>query len=262
MSLAQFSYSYILLITQNGSTAGETSMFNGAWQQSSVTGSDRRMVPLPLVKLVGLAVKQFVSKPVASLLKSQVKTRPFLKNRICIPLGRFYHNFKERFSPTVKGSLKSRRRRAIPRIEDEAAMELGAELIGEVSIYVIAVLVLISEGIKWSNKASEKSIAGIAAAERAAQLQSEHDQLLVDVGRLKEDLDRLKEELKDDLDRFRGDQPEGEGDRLKGDQREGEGDHLKGDVDQLKGEVVRLKGEVARLKDQLRETGNRPKCKF
>jgi len=209
------------------------------------------MVPLPLVKLVGLAVKQFVSKPVASLLKSQVKTRPFLKNRICIPLGRFYHNFKERFSPTVKGSLKSRRRRAIPRIEDEAAMELGAELIGEASIYVIAVLVLISEGIKWSNKASEKSIAGIAAAERAAQLQSEHDQLLVDMGRLKEDLDRLKgDQLKDDLE------------RLSGDQRDGEGDRLKGDVDQLKGEVARLKGEVARLKDQLNETRNRPKCKF
>ena len=33
-------------------------------------------------------------------------------------------------------------------IDDEAAMEVGAELIGEASIYFIAVLVLISEGIK------------------------------------------------------------------------------------------------------------------
>ena len=54
------------------------------------------MVPLPLVKLVGLAVKQFISKPVASLCKSQVKTRPFLRNRICIPIGRGYHHFQVR----------------------------------------------------------------------------------------------------------------------------------------------------------------------
>ena len=36
----------------------------------------------------------------------------------------------------------------IRKIDDDAAMEIGAELIGEASIYIIAVLVLISEGIK------------------------------------------------------------------------------------------------------------------
>ena len=50
------------------------------------------MVPLPLVKLIGLAVKQFISKPLATFLKSQVKTKPFLRNRVCIPIGRFHHN--------------------------------------------------------------------------------------------------------------------------------------------------------------------------
>ena len=60
------------------------------------------MVPLPLVKLVGLAVKQFISKPVASFMKTQMKTKPFLRNRICIPMGRSYHNFQVSMTQSKK----------------------------------------------------------------------------------------------------------------------------------------------------------------
>jgi len=154
------------------------------------------MVPLPLVKLIGLAVKQFISKPVASLCKSQVKTRPFLRNRVCIPIGRGYHNFRERFTrvSSVKGVSAK-----IPfrKIDDEAAMEIGAELIGEASIYFIAVLVLISEGIKWSNKASEKEAKDALASEQAALVRQQHEQLLRDMDTLKSQIAAFQVQMKE-----------------------------------------------------------------
>jgi len=160
------------------------------------------MVPLPLIKLIGLAVKQFISKPVASFLKSQMKTKPFLRDRVCIPLGRGYHNFNERCSRLSSLKLRSSSKARIPirPIDDDKAMEQGAELIGELSIYAIAVLVLISETIKWSNKASAEKAAESLASERAAQFQEEHDQLLRDVARLKEELEGVKK-LKSDVEK-------------------------------------------------------------
>lgn len=156
------------------------------------------MVPLPLVKLVGLAVKQFISKPVAQLCKSQVKTKPFLRDKICIPIGRGYHNFKERFTRVTSVHGLSSAKIPLRKIDDETAMDIGAELIGETAIYVIAVLVLISEGIKWSNKVSEREAAETLASEQAALLQQQHDQLMRDVDSLKAqvvDVDSLKAQV-------------------------------------------------------------------
>ena len=56
---------------------------------------------------------------------------------------------QERFTRVTSVHGLSSAKIPLRKIDDETAMEIGAELIGESAIYAIAVLVLISEGIKW-----------------------------------------------------------------------------------------------------------------
>merc|ERR1712105_219208 len=95
-------------------------------------------------------------------------------------------------------SVRSRKAKIpIRQIDDETAMETGAELIGEASIYFIAVLVLISETIKWTTKASEKEAAEALASEQAAERRQQHEKLIVDVEYLKNEVSLLRAQLDD-----------------------------------------------------------------
>jgi len=156
------------------------------------------MAPLPLIKLVGLFLKQ-ASKPVANALKARVKTHPFIRDRVCVPIGRGVHSATERMS---RLTVRPSQRVPIRPISDEKAMSAGAEFIGEATIYFIAVLVLLGENRKSKQQKADQKANEEASTASWNKLQSEHDELLKDFQTLKADLVELREkiELREKMD--------------------------------------------------------------
>jgi hypothetical protein len=139
------------------------------------------MVALPLIKLVGLAVKQ-ISKPVANALKNSLKNNIFCRNRIFIPVGRAHHRMQETIA---RSSISSKVRLPIRDIDEDKAMLIGAEFIGEAIIYAVAVAVLVMETVKSSKRASEKETDERMEALKEQKMIDEHERMMEELRELK-----------------------------------------------------------------------------
>uniref|UniRef100_A0A2R5LHP4 OPA3-like protein n=1 Tax=Ornithodoros turicata TaxID=34597 RepID=A0A2R5LHP4_9ACAR len=106
----------------------------------------------PIAKLATLAFRQ-LSKPLANRLKSRAKTSPFFRNYICMPPAQLYHwvevNVKMRLLNLGKPS-------DVPRLNEAMAIELGAELLGEMIIFTSAALTLVAEYVRQSRNERSK----------------------------------------------------------------------------------------------------------
>ena len=88
----------------------------------------------PIVKLGALAARQ-ISKPLAKKIQIKAKTSPFLRSYLCLPLANFYHRAEVTFKMR---SLNLKKPTKISNLSETAAIELGAELLGELVIFTIA----------------------------------------------------------------------------------------------------------------------------
>ncbi|KAF6718202.1 Heterogeneous nuclear ribonucleoprotein U-like protein 1 [Oryzias melastigma] len=86
----------------------------------------------PIAKLLYLGVRQ-MSKPVANRIKAGARRSEFFKNYICLPPAQLYHWIEMRTKMRIMGFRGS----TIKRLNEEAAAELGAELLGEAIIFLI-----------------------------------------------------------------------------------------------------------------------------
>ncbi|KAM6973765.1 optic atrophy 3 protein homolog [Aplochiton taeniatus] len=86
----------------------------------------------PIAKLLYLGVRQ-MSKPVANRIKAGARRSEFFKNYICHPPAQMYHWIEMRTKMRIMGFRGS----TIKPLNEEAAAELGAELLGEAIIFVI-----------------------------------------------------------------------------------------------------------------------------
>jgi len=107
----------------------------------------------PLAKLGYMALKQ-AGKPLANYMKRRARDSTFFRNRFCIPVAQLYHRWETNvrmtslgFSKPVKGSIKP--------LNEALAVDLGAEMIGEVSVFIIGAAVLYLEYWRQSKKAEE-----------------------------------------------------------------------------------------------------------
>lgn len=88
----------------------------------------------PIVKLGALAARQ-LSKRLAKRIQNQAKTSPALRTYLCLPIANFYHRLEVTFNMRA---LNLKKPQKIPKMSETAAIELGAELLGEFIIFGVA----------------------------------------------------------------------------------------------------------------------------
>lgn len=86
----------------------------------------------PIAKLLYLGIRQ-VSKPLANRIKEAARRSEFFKTYICLPPAQLYHWVEMRTKMRIMGF----RGTVIKPLNEEAAAELGAELLGEATIFIV-----------------------------------------------------------------------------------------------------------------------------
>ncbi|XP_048836042.1 optic atrophy 3 protein homolog [Brienomyrus brachyistius] len=94
----------------------------------------------PIAKLLYLGVRQ-MSKPVANRIKAGARRSEFFKNYVCLPPAQLYHWIEMRTKMRIMGF----RGAAIKPLNEEAAADLGAELVGEAIIFLVGGACLVLE---------------------------------------------------------------------------------------------------------------------
>ncbi|KAK8743770.1 hypothetical protein OTU49_001259 [Cherax quadricarinatus] len=113
------------------------------------------MAVFPLAKLGTLVIKQ-VSKPLASIAKNRAKNSHFFRTYVLMPPAQFYHWCEVRMKMYVMNLGRTGQSSTIPRLSEEAAIELGANLLGEGVIFGIAVAILAYEVSRQKEKEKKK----------------------------------------------------------------------------------------------------------
>nr|XP_045602049.1 optic atrophy 3 protein homolog isoform X1 [Procambarus clarkii] len=114
------------------------------------------MAPVyPLAKLAFLFVKQ-VARPLSSSIRRKAVRSHFFKEKFCLPPARLYHWCEVRMKMYVMNLGRTGQNSTIPKLNEEAAIELGANLLGEGVIFVIAVGILAFEVTRQKEKEKKK----------------------------------------------------------------------------------------------------------
>ncbi|KAL1460714.1 hypothetical protein WDU94_012667 [Cyamophila willieti] len=109
----------------------------------------------PLAKLGALLLKQ-VSKPLANAVKNRAKTHPTFRAYVCMPPAQFYNWCEVQFKMYL---LNLGKPIEVPKLNENQAIELGANILGEGIIFVIAAVIVIAEYRRQVNKETAKETA-------------------------------------------------------------------------------------------------------
>ncbi|CAM9109911.1 unnamed protein product, partial [Bubo scandiacus] len=105
----------------------------------------------PLAKLLTLGARQ-LSRPLAARIKAGARASPFFRAYICLPPAQLYHWVEMR----AKMRLMGFRGAAIKPLNEEAAAELGAELLGEAIVFGVGGLCLYLEYARQAGQARRR----------------------------------------------------------------------------------------------------------
>ncbi|CAN0316220.1 unnamed protein product [Lampetra planeri] len=119
----------------------------------------------PIAKLAYLGVRQ-LSKPVANRIKAAARRSVFFKTYVCQPPANLYHWIEMK----TKMRLMGFRGAQVKPLDQEAAAELGAELLGEAVIFVIGGVCMVAEYAR-QNANSRRKEAELTAQLDALQFQ-------------------------------------------------------------------------------------------
>ncbi|XP_036914650.1 optic atrophy 3 protein isoform X2 [Sturnira hondurensis] len=103
----------------------------------------------PMAKLLYLGIRQ-VSKPLANRIKEAARRSEFFKTYICLPPAQLYHWVEMRTKMRIMGF----RGTAIKPLNEEAAADLGAELLGEATIFIVGGGCLVME--YWRHQTQQR----------------------------------------------------------------------------------------------------------
>ncbi|XP_074990636.1 optic atrophy 3 protein [Calonectris borealis] len=128
----------------------------------------------PLAKLLTLGARQ-LSRPLAARIKAGARASPFFRAYVCLPPAQLYHWVEMR----AKMRLMGFRGAAIKPLNEEAAAELGAELLGEAIVFGVGGLCLYLEYARQAGQARRREDEQAAAlrevGEQLEQLRAELD---------------------------------------------------------------------------------------
>ncbi|XP_014716422.1 optic atrophy 3 protein isoform X1 [Equus asinus] len=123
----------------------------------------------PMAKLLYLGIRQ-VSKPLANRIKEAARRSEFFKTYICLPPAQLYHWVEMRTKMRIMGF----RGTVIKPLNEEAAAELGAELLGEATIFIVGGGCLVLE--YWRHQMQQRN--------KEEQQQAAWDAMRAEVGHL------------------------------------------------------------------------------
>ncbi|CAF0726567.1 unnamed protein product [Adineta steineri] len=103
------------------------------------------MAPFPLIKLAIVFFKQ-VSKPLAAQIKARAKNSEFFKKYVCMPPAQFYHWYDVNLRMRMLG-IETKK---VAKMNEEAAVALGADILGEGVILGVAIAGLALEYARQS----------------------------------------------------------------------------------------------------------------
>jgi len=144
------------------------------------------VAPFPVVKLGVLVVKQ-ISKPLANFVKSRAVKNKFFRDYICMPPAQIYHFIDDRVTYYVRNVARTEDT-PHKRLNEKAAIELGANLLGEFVIISVASVILIWEYNRQKEKESARE------AQEQAVLQNMENRI-TDLAFANEELDTKVREL-------------------------------------------------------------------
>ncbi|XP_061875628.1 optic atrophy 3 protein [Colius striatus] len=128
----------------------------------------------PLAKLLTLGARQ-LSRPLAARIKAGARASPFFRTYVCLPPAQLYHWVEMR----AKMRLMGFRGAAVKPLNEDAAAELGAELLGEAIVFGVGGLCLYLEYARQAGQARRREEEQAAAlrevGERLQRLQDELD---------------------------------------------------------------------------------------
>ncbi|XP_045296833.1 optic atrophy 3 protein isoform X1 [Leopardus geoffroyi] len=131
----------------------------------------------PMAKLLYLGIRQ-VSKPLANRIKEAARRSEFFKTYICLPPAQLYHWVEMRTKMRIMGF----RGTVIKPLNEDAAAELGAELLGEATIFIVGGGCLVLE--YWRHQAHQRH--------KEEEQQAAWDAMRDEVGRLALALETLQ----------------------------------------------------------------------
>ncbi|XP_015444815.1 optic atrophy 3 protein isoform X2 [Pteropus alecto] len=103
----------------------------------------------PMAKLLYLGIRQ-ISKPLANRMKEAARRSEFFKTYICLPPAQLYHWAEMRAKLRIMGLNTE----AVKPLNEAAAVELGAELLGETTVFLVAGGCLVLE--YWRQKMQQR----------------------------------------------------------------------------------------------------------
>lgn len=115
------------------------------------------MGAFPAAKLAALLIRQ-LSKPIANYAKEKAKKNFVMRNYICMPPAQFYHwcEIKLKTWSGTKGQPIQ-----INKVSEQEAIELGANMLGEAIIFIVASIILVAEYSRQKEKEAAKEKAAV-----------------------------------------------------------------------------------------------------
>ncbi|XP_052027750.1 optic atrophy 3 protein isoform X1 [Apodemus sylvaticus] len=154
----------------------------------------------PMAKLFYLGIRQ-VSKPLANRIKDAARRSEFFKTYICLPPAQLYHWLEMRTKMRIMGFHAE----AIKPLNEDAAAELGANMLGEAIIFAIAGSCLLLEFWRQKSSTHRREVARVATVlslrDDVDHLEDVLDELQVQVQAAlpRDTLDELRAELRAEL---------------------------------------------------------------
>uniref|UniRef100_A0A1B6K9T9 OPA3-like protein CG13603 n=1 Tax=Graphocephala atropunctata TaxID=36148 RepID=A0A1B6K9T9_9HEMI len=109
----------------------------------------------PVAKLGALLIRQ-ISKPLANAIAKNAKQHPWFSRVVCMPPAQLYNWCEVRMKMWVMNLGKPVN---IPKLNEAMAIELGASLLGEAIIFLIAAGLLLAEYTRQVRKETAKEAA-------------------------------------------------------------------------------------------------------
>lgn len=158
-----------------GAVAAVLGPYSGIGVRTMVAGA------FPIAKLLTLGARQ-LSRPLAARIKAGARASPFFRTYICLPPAQLYHWVEMRAKMRIMGF----RGAAVKPLNEEAAAELGAELLGEAIVFGVGGLCLYLEYSRQAGQARRREEEQAAALRDMAaaleRMRGELDALLAERG--------------------------------------------------------------------------------
>uniref|UniRef100_H2ZKZ1 Optic atrophy 3 protein homolog n=1 Tax=Ciona savignyi TaxID=51511 RepID=H2ZKZ1_CIOSA len=105
----------------------------------------KMVLGIPLSKLIPEIFKA-VTKPMVNTLKRNVRKSPYWKDRVFIPMAQSYNKASVRVRLWSQGIHRNKEQvEKSARLSDEAALELGAEIVANSATFIVGLLAIIMQ---------------------------------------------------------------------------------------------------------------------